>query len=207
MNFKGLTDWFEIFRTGTWTDASGNTREWTTEDLDTIITNYKLEDREAPLVIGHPETDNPAYGWVEGIKRVGEILLAKGKDVVSEFEDMVKQGLFKNRSIRLTPDGTRLLHVGFLGAVAPAVSGLKNINFRTGGVFMDLEFNMGNSKDAGEELSKKTLAIFNNPPKDGQGRPMKFTYNEAFSRAQLENPELTQRYIDQLFGVSGHNED
>jgi len=80
-------------------------------------------------VIGHPETDSPAYGWTEGIKRVGEVLYAKGKEVVSEFEDMVKQGLFKRRSVRLSPDGTKLRHVGFLGAAAPAVKGLKNIAF------------------------------------------------------------------------------
>jgi len=199
MNFKGLTDWFEIFRTGTWTDASGNTREWTTADLDTIITNYKPEDREAPFVIGHPETDSPAYGWVEGVKRVGEVLLAKGKDVASEFEDMVKQGLFKNRSIRLAPDGTRLLHVGFLGAMAPAVSGLTNINFRKGGYTMDYEFNMENSKDGpGEELQRKTLELLNNPPGfDKYGRKIeKLTYSQAFSMAQEQNPELAEAYLE-----------
>lgn len=150
MQFKGLTDWFEIFRTGMWTDASGNTKEWTTADLDTIITNYNPEDKEAPLVIGHPEVDSPAYGRVEGIKRVGEVLFAKGKDVVNEFQDMVKRGLFKKRSIRLTPDGTRLLHVGFLGAMAPAVKGLADINFKKGDYAMNYEFSTGT--DPGEEL-------------------------------------------------------
>jgi hypothetical protein len=197
MNFKGLTGWFEIFRTGTWTDAAGNTREWTTADLDTIITNYNPEDEEAPLVIGHPETDSPAYGWAEGIKRVGEVLFAKGKDVVSEFEDMVKQGLFKKRSIRLSPDGTRLLHVGFLGAAAPAVSGLTNVNFRKGGCAM--EFSMEDSKgNPGEELHRKTLELLNNPPKFDKYRKeiKEFTYSQAFSMAQEQNPELAEAYSE-----------
>lgn len=199
MQFKGLTDWFEIFRTGTWTDASGNTREWTTEDLDTIITNYNPEDRETPLVIGHPEIDSPAYGWVEGVKRVGEILLAKGKDIVSQFEDMVKQGLFKNRSIRLSPDGTRLLHVGFLGAAAPAVTGLADIKFKKGGMFMDCDFDMENSKDGpGEELQRKTLELLNNPPGfDRFGRKIeKLTYSQAFSITQERNLELAKAYLE-----------
>lgn len=197
MNFKGLTDWFEIFRTGTWTDASGNTRDWTEEDLDTIVGNYKPEEDEAPLVIGHPETDSPAYGWTEGIKRVGEVLFAKGKEVVSEFEDMVKQGLFKNRSIRLSPDGTRLLHVGFLGAAAPAVKGLTNVNFRKGGCAM--EFSMEDPKgDPGEELHRKTLELLNNPPGfDKLGRKIEeFTYSQAFSMAQEQNPELAKAYLE-----------
>jgi len=139
MKFKGLTDWFEIFRTGTWTDAAGNTKTWSEQDLDTIAANYNPAEEEAPLVIGHPDTDSPAWGWVEGLKQAGGVLYAKGKQVVGEFEDMVKQGLFKRRSVRLTPDGTRLLHVGFLGAAAPAVKGLKNIAFddRENGITID----------------------------------------------------------------------
>ena len=138
--FKGLTDWFEIFRTGTWTDAAGNTREWTEQDLDTIAANYKPDEEEAPLVIGHPEIDAPAWGWVESVKRVGGVLYAKAKQVVTEFEDMVEQGLFKKRSIKLSPDGNRLMHVGFLGAAAPAVKGLENIAFRDKKQGITMEF-------------------------------------------------------------------
>lgn len=199
MKFKGLTGWFEIFRTGTWTDAAGDTKEWTTKDLNTIVANHNPDEEEVPLVIGHPETNSPSYGWVEGIKRVGEVLLAKGKELVSEFEDMVKQGLFKKRSIRLTPDGTRLLHIGFLGVAAPAVKGLADINFKEGSCVMDYEFSMGDSKgDPGEELQRKTLELLNNPPGfDKYGRKIeKLTYSQAFIMAQEQNPELAEAYLE-----------
>ncbi|MFH2012511.1 MAG: hypothetical protein ABIJ37_07435 [Pseudomonadota bacterium] len=129
IDFNGLTDWFEIFRTGTWTSSEGDTEEYTTEKLDKIVETYNPTEYEAPLVIGHPKTDDPAFGWIEAIKREGDVLLAKSKEVDPEFEDMVRRGRFKKRSIKITPD-FRLKHIGFLGAKPPAVQGLKNINFK-----------------------------------------------------------------------------
>jgi hypothetical protein len=195
MIFAGLTDWFEVFKIGTWTDAAGNTRKWTEADLDTIIANYNPREEEAPLVIGHPDTDPPAWGWVDGLKRVGGVLLAKAKDVVQEFEEMVKQGQFKNRSVRLSPDGARLLHIGFLGAAAPAVKGLGNVSFnlKKGGAVMDFEFGQNSP---GEELSEKTKEILKNPAKYGRDE---LTFSEAFEIAQKEYPELTRAYADYLF--------
>jgi hypothetical protein len=69
--------WIEVFKAGTWTDASGKTREWSIHDIDRIIDNYDAELNEAPLVLRHPEDDSPAYGWVEAIKRVGDTMLVK----------------------------------------------------------------------------------------------------------------------------------
>ena len=121
--------WIEVFKTGTHTDSSGNTKTWTEGDLDKIVKKYVPEEHEAPIVIGHPEINAPAFGWVEGLKREGKLLLAKFKQVVPEFADMVKKGLFKKRSISLYPDFT-LRHIGFLGAVPPAVKGLTDIKFQ-----------------------------------------------------------------------------
>lgn len=125
---KGFEDWIEIFRTGTHTDSAGHTQTWGDSDLERMVSSYNPEKNEAPIVIGHPETNAPAYGWVEALKKEGARLLMKAKDMVPEFVEMVKQGLFKKRSISIYPDGT-LRHVGFLGAAAPAVKGLKDIAF------------------------------------------------------------------------------
>lgn len=119
---------FEIFRTGTHTSLNGHTKEFSEADLDTIASSYDPQQHEAPIVIGHPETNAPAYGWIEKIKRIGDRLIAFPKQVSNEFAELVKTGAFKKRSISITPD-LQLNHVGFLGAAAPAVKGLKDVEF------------------------------------------------------------------------------
>ncbi len=130
--------WIEIFKTGTWTDSNGVVRHWTEEDLEKIVARYDPRRHEAPVVIGHPTHDAPAWGWVEKLRRDGGVLLAKLRDLVPEFVDWVKKGLYKKRSISLYPDFT-LRHVGFLGAMPPAVKGLRNVRFEEGGGGLSVE--------------------------------------------------------------------
>jgi len=121
-------DLIEIFRVGTHTDSAGKNRDWTDQDLEEIVSLYNPAIHEAPVVIGHPEHDSPAYGWVESLKVEGGNLLAKLKDVAPEFKDWVKRGLYKKISIALYPD-LGLRHIGFLGATPPAIKGLKQTTF------------------------------------------------------------------------------
>jgi len=119
-------NWFAIFKTGKHTSNSGETKEYTTEDLDKMIS--KFESGKVPLVVGHPKTNDPAWGWLKSIKRVGDTLYAEAENVVAEFAEMVNKKMFPNRSIAINPDGS-LRHVGFLGAVPPAVKGLGEVSF------------------------------------------------------------------------------
>jgi hypothetical protein len=115
----------EVFKSGTWTDSSGNARIWTEEDLERIVQQYNSQkEHEAPIVIGHPKDNAPAYGWVERLEKRGQSIWAKIKPTVQEFVDWVKQGLYKKVSISLYPD-LLLRHIGFLGAMPPAVKGLQ----------------------------------------------------------------------------------
>lgn len=123
--------WCEVFRTGKHTDANGEERDWTREDLDKIVSKFHEKQPSAPIVIGHPKANNPAYGWVEDLKREGEILYASYKQVCNEFKEWVNKGRYKNRSISLYPDFT-LRHIGFLGAMPPAVKGLAEYQFSEG---------------------------------------------------------------------------
>ena len=118
----------EIFSTGTHTAMNGTTRDYTAADLEHIAATYNPEQHEAPVVIGHPVLDAPAYGWVKRVWTDGQKLYADMHQLADDFYRMVREGRYKKRSISLAPDGT-LRHVGFLGAVPPAVSGLANIAF------------------------------------------------------------------------------
>ena len=121
-----LSDWIDIFYTGKHTDSSGNTRKWTRADLDSVVANFG-EGARAPHVIGHPKMDSPAWGWVDGVRRVGDKLQARGKDFAEEFLGLVDDRRFTDRSVRLTADGNggwRLKHIGWLGAKEPALKGL-----------------------------------------------------------------------------------
>jgi len=125
--------WIEVFKSGEHKDSSGKLRKFTDDMLDKMVSLYngKVSEStsfEAPLVKGHPKTDDPAYGWISKLKRKGSTLLAKLKNVSSEIIEDVKKGLFKKISIALYPD-LMLRHVGMLGATAPAVQGLKNVEF------------------------------------------------------------------------------
>ncbi len=131
MEFAGFDDWFEIFRAGTQTDSQGRIKTFTDADLDSIVANHNADD-PAPLVVGHPKTNDPAYGWTQSLKRDGNTLFAKATDVVAEFEDSVKAKNYRKRSVSIEPDGAggyRLRHIGFLGAAAPAVPGLADLQF------------------------------------------------------------------------------
>ena len=145
--------WIQVFRTGIHTDSAGVEKEWKEEDLDKIVSSYRSSEHEAPVVIGHPKTDAPAYGWVESLKRDGQFLFAKLKDLVPGFVEAVKQGLFKKRSISLYPDMT-LRHIGFLGAMPPAIKGLADIKFEEKEGTLTIEFSEGD-KQAQEARAKK----------------------------------------------------
>ena len=133
----GLTDWFDVFRCGTHTDRFGRQVTITADDIDRAISSYVKD--SAPIVVGHPTLNSPAFGWIGAFRRVGDVVQAKASSVAGEFADLVQRHLYKNRSLAFGP-GLRFRHVGFLGAQPPAVKGLKDIQFDSEEEFMDVEF-------------------------------------------------------------------
>lgn len=123
-----LNEWDVVFRVGKHTDSQGRAREWTESDLDRMVQAYDPSKHEAPIVIGHPKDNAPAFGWVKALKRQEGALLAKYGQVSEQFAEAVKEGRYKKRSISIYPDGT-LRHVGWLGAMPPAIKGLPDFAF------------------------------------------------------------------------------
>ncbi len=121
---KGLDDWVEIFRAGDQVARDGTAFKFTAADLDQMIESHQAGFR-APLVIGHPKENDPAYGWADQLKRDGNSLFAKFRDVTPEFAAAVDAGHYRSRSVRVIKDlasGKWLVdHIGFLGAQRPAI--------------------------------------------------------------------------------------
>lgn len=135
---QSLSSPIHIFRPGTFTSVSGKTVTLTAGDLAASARAYDPAVHEAPIVVGHPKLDAPAYGWVRSVSFAEDGLYAKPDQVDPAFADLVKAGRFKTRSACFyEPDspgnpvpGTYYLrHVGFLGAQPPAVKGLRAIAF------------------------------------------------------------------------------
>jgi len=128
----------EIFKAGKRPDAHGTVVEITPADLQQAVDAYDVAYHEAPAVIGHPTMEAPAYAWVKGLQLDGDVLKAELDQVHPEFAEMVTDGRFKKVSASFylanSPDNPKqgslyLRHVGFLGAMPPAVKGLRNPEF------------------------------------------------------------------------------
>ncbi len=119
------TKWIEIFRAGRHTDASGQKNTYTLAGLDRIVRTFKTGRLDVPIVVGHPKTADPAWGWVKDLKRVGLRLFARFTQVDKRFWKAVQEGRYKKRSIAVSRDG-RLVHVGWLGGMPPAIEGMSD---------------------------------------------------------------------------------
>lgn len=128
----------EIFKSGEHTDSAGRKWTFTDEQMQASVDAYDPTLFAAPLVIGHPAVDDPAWGWVNAIALDDHVVKATPEKVVAEFAEMVNDGRFPKMSASWFPPENPanpvpgvwyLRHVGFLGAAAPAVPGLKAASF------------------------------------------------------------------------------
>lgn len=136
---SALPDGIEIFRAGCHIDDSGTTHQFSEADLDGMASSYQPALKEAPLCVGHPKDNLPAYGWVKSVQRNAQgVLTISTHSVEPQFAEMVEARRFPKRSASFyppqasnnpTPGKWYLRHVAFLGAQPPAIAGLKDIQF------------------------------------------------------------------------------
>lgn len=126
-----------ILRPGTYTDINGVVVSFGRTEMEQIVASYDAAN-PAPLVIGHPKTDDPAWGWVGGVRIDGDTLVVAPADVAPEFAETVRAGRYRkispsfyppNNPANPTPGKWSLKHVGFLGAAAPSIKGLGTVAF------------------------------------------------------------------------------
>ena len=129
---------FEIFRAGKRTDNNGVAHNIPPEVVAEVAAGYQPELHEAPIVIGHPKTDDPAWGWVKSLRAEDGVLSAEFADMDDDFAAAVKKRRYAKVSASFyppqhpanpKPGSWYLRHVGFLGATPPAVKGLAAISF------------------------------------------------------------------------------
>lgn len=131
--------YIECFRPGTFQPMAGDPVTLTADDLKAIAAGYDAAGAPAPAVVGHPKTDDPAYGWARSFSfdEASQRLVAGIGDLEPAFEQAVKDKRYAKISLSLfRPDASNNpkpgswypKHVGFLGGAAPAVTGLAPVN-------------------------------------------------------------------------------
>lgn len=130
-----------IFKPGTHTAQCGTTYNFTETDLAATVAAYNPSLHEAPLVIGHPQHDAPAAGWVKSLSATAHGLIAEPQQIDASFAEQIAKGSYKKISASFyhptaannpVPGVYYLRHVGFLGAQPPAVKGLRPIELAEG---------------------------------------------------------------------------
>lgn len=126
---------------GLHTATNGDVHDVTESDLRASAAAYDPAKHEAPLVVGHPQHDSPAYGWAKSISVVNGGMEVEPIQVDPQFADMVNRGAFKKISMSFyakdsphnpVPGVLYPRHIGFLGAMPPAVKGLRAPSFAEG---------------------------------------------------------------------------
>lgn len=138
----------EIFRAGVHVASDGSRHTFTAADVQDIVGNYDPILFNAPAVIGHPKSEDPAYAWTDALRvRTDGVVEADLDKVNPEFAEVVRKGAYakissafypKTHPNNPTPGKFYLRHIGFLGASAPGVAGLAPVAFAEGdGEFLE----------------------------------------------------------------------
>lgn len=208
----------EIFKAGKRQDANGQLVEITESDLNKVATHYDPKFHEAPLVIGHPKTDAPAYGWVKSLHVDDGVLKAEVENIDPQFAEWVKTGKYKkissafylpNSSANPVAGGFYLRHVGFLGATPPAVKGLADPTFNDADNDW-CQFEESTQQVQGDTMSAETQAELDalraenaqlKAEKAASQKAQSEKENAEFAEGLIKEGKLPPKQKDELLGL------
>jgi hypothetical protein len=129
-----MLEQIQAFKAGKHRAIDGREYAFSEADVAAIAASYDPAVQAAPIVLGHPKTDDPAWGWVKGLSVQDGRLVAETEKVDPAFAEGVEAGRYRYVSAAFyapsdarnpKPGSWYLRHVGFLGAQPPAVKGLE----------------------------------------------------------------------------------
>lgn len=101
--------------------------EASVEVIKALAESYTGSGHDAPVVIGHPKDNSPAYGWVEALRETEGNLYAD-LEVQDSLYDLIEKKVYPKRSVSFYLSEPPLFrHLGLLGGQPPQVKGLEDI--------------------------------------------------------------------------------
>ena len=172
--------WIEIFRAGDYRDKGKGLV--TREDLNRVVASYDPSFHEAPVTVGHPADNLPAFGWIGSLALQGDVLVAKEQQVDPQFNELRQAGRYKKRSASFYTgiDGkiSGLRHVAYLGAQPPEVKGLRDVKFEDNGRgFIEMDF--AEEDQVAEKTVAEQITDFFHEHFGGTPTPKNFSEDDA----------------------------
>jgi hypothetical protein len=187
-----------ILKPGHYITGAGDQVTFSEGDLLRCANAYDPALHEAPIVIGHPTLNAPAYGWIKRLSAEGRNLMAEPQQLEPTFAESVISGRYKKLSAAFygptsphnpVPGIYYLQHVGFLGAQPPAVKGLKPVTFGEGeeGVVVLSE----EMQDDHDPLFARLRAFLSHTLRNQPDPTVLTTESHRFSEPKLITPSST----------------
>ena len=193
-----------IFRAGCYVAMSGQRVCLTANDIAGCALTYDPARHRAPLVIGHPQDNAPARGWVDRLAAQDGQLYAFAQ-ASDELRKLVRAGHYGKVSASFWPPDHpenpshgvwSLRHVGFLGAAVPAVLGLEPVSLSSGaGARCHCHLDAAGIEDAARRMAglPSVVAAF--------GAPVEYITIGSQSRQRFGNPDPIEQAARRMAGL------
>lgn len=163
-----------IFRAGNHRDSRGTDHGFSVAQVRQIAEAYDAKAEPAPVVIGHPDLAAPAFGWIGGLHadENGQ-MQADLERIEPSFAAQVRSGKYRRVSASFwppdhpsnpKPGGWYIRHLGFLGAAAPAVSGLPPVDLSADEDVVTLTTDFAAEGDSVPGLLRRVLQLLSPAP-------------------------------------------